>query len=158
MLHEQRNILRRSAQAIAPTIRCLKFNKTDPSVGVVICHVKDGHPYLPHFLRHYRSIGVKRFAIIDNGSTDGGKDYLLTQEDCDVYECPGDYKASRSGMLWKNVVMARYQASNWIFSADVDELATYEGWPQVSLDEFASNCSQSGLSAVIAIMVDMYNT
>jgi hypothetical protein len=59
-------------------------------------------------------------------------------------------------MLWKNVVIAHCQSAAWIFSADVDEFAVYDGWPGVSLDEFASACSLRGLSAACGIMIDMY--
>lgn len=36
---------------------------------------------LPAFLRHYRNLGVNRFFIVDNESTDGSTEYLVTQPD-----------------------------------------------------------------------------
>ena len=40
---------------------------------------------LPAFLRHYRSLGVDRFFIVDNDSTDGSTEYLLAQPDVHLF-------------------------------------------------------------------------
>ena len=34
---------------------------------------------LPHVFEHHRKLGVDRFFVVDNGSTDGGRDWLLAQ-------------------------------------------------------------------------------
>ena len=47
--------------------------------------VHNGRPLLPSFLDHYRSIGVTRFMCVDDASKDGTIDYLLKQDDVDVY-------------------------------------------------------------------------
>ncbi len=47
-------------------------------------------------------------------------------------------------------------SARWVFSADADEHAVYDGWPGIGLDEFANRMSIKGRSAVTALMVDMY--
>jgi hypothetical protein len=139
-----------------PHLKELRRTPIKASEGIVLCHVRDEMSLLPHFLKHYREIGVKRFAFVDNGSSDQTVPFLLDQSDCDVFQFTGSFKQSGSGMIWKNLLMITYLPAKWYFSADVDEHAVYEGWPDVGLDEFASRMSARGRSAVTALMVDMY--
>ena len=150
--------LTKAAQKIAPSIKILKFAGGKPETGVVMCHLRDGHHYLPHFLNHYRSCGVKKFAFIDNGSEDRSVALLLDQSDCDVYQCLGDFKSSLCGTIWHNIVMSNYQSATWILNVDIDEFAIYDGWPHIGLEEFSYQCSAVGLGAVSAIMIDMYES
>lgn len=156
-INRQRKIIASENRQLKSIIKPLKTDETYSDEGVVICHIKDGISYIDHFLNHYRAIGVKKFAIIDNGSKDGGKEYLLTQKDCDVYECHDDYKRSRCGTFWKNTLIEHYQNAKWIFSCDIDELAVYDGWPELDLNKLAETCSKAGYGAVTAVMIDMYD-
>ena len=139
-----------------PHLKTLKSNAITASEGIVICNVRNEMELLPHFLKHYREIGVKRFAFVDNGSVDQTLPFLLDQSDCDVFQYIGSFKNSRAGMIWKNLLLVTYLPAKWYFSADVDEHAVYEGWPNIGLDEFAHRMSAKGRSAVTALMVDMY--
>jgi hypothetical protein len=140
-----------------PHLKALRSSAIAPSQGIVLCHVRDEAQLLPHFLKHYRDIGVTRFAFVDNGSTDNTLAYLLDQGDCDVFQFIGSFKNHRAGMIWKNLLLLTYLPSKWYFSADADEHAVYEGWPGISLDQFANRMSAKGRSAVTALMVDMYS-
>ena len=140
-----------------PHLKVVRSSAIATSEGIVICHVRDEVELLPHFLKHYRAIGVKRFAFIDNGSVDQTLPFLLDQADCDVFQFSGGYKSSASGTVWKNLLLLTYLPAKWYFSADVDEHAVYEGWPNTSLDEFANNMTTKGRSVVTALMVDMYS-
>lgn len=140
-----------------PHLKTIRRSAIKPSEGIVLCHVRDEAELLPHFLKHYREIGVERFAFVDNGSTDQTLPFLLDQSDCDVFQFNGSYKYSRSGMIWTNLLILTYMSAKWFFSADADEHAVYDGWPSIGLDEFANRMSLKGRSAVTALMVDMYS-
>ena len=139
-----------------PHLKELRRAPIKPSEGIVLCNVRDEIDLLPHFLKHYRQIGVKRFAFVDNGSTDQTLPFLLDQSDCDVFQFTGSFSQSAFGMVWKNLLLLTYLNARWHFSADADEHAVYDGWPGTSLDEFASTMGARGRSAVTALMVDMY--
>jgi hypothetical protein len=141
-----------------PHLKAIRSSAIAPSQGIVLCHVRDEAELLPHFLKHYREIGVTRFAFVDNGSTDQTLPYLLDQSDCDVFQFTGSFRESGLGMIWKNLLLLTYLPAKWYFSADVDEHAVYEGWPNIGLDEFANRMSVKGRSAVTALMVDMYSS
>ncbi len=40
--------------------------------------------FLPHFLQHYRTLGVRDFWFLDDRSEDGTREFLLAQSDCGV--------------------------------------------------------------------------
>lgn len=50
--------------------------------------VRNEAPLLPHFLRHYRSLGVDHFFIYDDHSTDETPALLRAQPDCTVLTSP----------------------------------------------------------------------
>jgi hypothetical protein len=156
-LVEQMQRLGLSNREALPHFKTVRRSAITTSQGIVICHVRDEMELLPHFLKHYREIGVKRFAFVDNGSVDQTLPFLLDQSDCDVFQFTGSFKSSRAGMIWKNLLLLTYLRAKWYFSADVDEHAVYEGWPDTGLDEFANRMSVKGRSAVTALMIDMYS-
>ena len=139
-----------------PHLKTIRSSPITATEGIVICHVRDESELLPHFLKHYREIGVKRFAFVDNGSVDQTLPFLLEQSNCDVFQYTGSFKNSRAGMIWKNLLLVTYLPAKWYFSADADEHVVYDGWPEIGLDEFANRMSRTGRSAVTALMVDMY--
>ena len=49
---------------------------------------------LPSTLRHHRSLGVRRFFALDNGSTDGTLDYLCGEPDVHVFSTSSSYAES----------------------------------------------------------------
>lgn len=146
---------RRMAEA-APGLDTLRVAPLSPGAGVVIAAVRDEITHLPHFLRHHRAAGARRFAFIDNGSVDGTLAYLLAQADCDVYRHTGDYLLSSASAVWRNLVLDRYPEAAWRLSVDADETVVYPGWPAVSLDVFAAAMRAAGRQVVNSIMLDMY--
>lgn len=140
-----------------PKLKAVRSSAIKPSEGIVLCHVRDEAELLPHFLKHYREIGVKRFAFVDNGSVDQTLPFLLDQSDCDVFQFSGGMRETGFGTVWKNLLLLTYLPAKWYFNADVDEHAVYDGWPHIGLDEFAGRMSARGRSAVTALMVDMYS-
>jgi hypothetical protein len=143
-------------QNINPHLTATRRTAPNAGEGVVLCNVRNEMPLLPAFLNHYRAIGVRRFAFVDNGSTDGTAAFLLDQADCDLFEIAGRFRESGHGMIWKNLLILHYLGAKWHLSVDVDEHAVYDGWPSLGLDEFATRMSARGHSAVTAVMVDMY--
>jgi hypothetical protein len=154
-LSEHLDFLIAQEAAVATRLETLKQLR-NPATGVVLCNIRDEIAFLPHFLKHYRAIGIERFAFVDNGSVDGSVPYLLDQPDCDVYRFIGEFRELAAGMIWKNILMTRYRGAPWFFSVDADEHAVYDGWPEASLDEVAVKMNCAGFTAVTAIMVDMY--
>ena len=59
---------------------------------------------MPAFFNHYRNLGVRQFAILDNLSTDGSLDYLVEQNDVFCFSSPNQYKYSMFGVAWQKLL------------------------------------------------------
>lgn len=111
---------------------------------------------LPDCLSHYRRLGVKRFAVIDNGSTDESQDFLLTQPDVDVFYIHSGYPQARSGCYWCIRLFDQYGFNRWYISVDADELLVYDGMEKHDIYDLAANLTHRGAKSLFAPMIDMY--
>lgn len=111
---------------------------------------------LPHFLRHYRDMGVGHFLFVDNGSDDGSVGYLRRQPDVSLWQTGDSYKASRFGMDWLTALQWKHGANHWCLTVDIDELFVYADWPQRKLKELTKDLDTRGCDAMGALMLDLY--
>jgi Glycosyl transferase family 2 len=108
------------------------------------------------WLRHYRGIGIKAFAIIDNGSTDGTYEILQEQPDVVTARIETSFAASQFGTAWLNDLHRRLPAGTWVLFADADELLVYRGWPQRALIDLAKEAESEKCNAFFGVLLDMY--
>lgn len=123
---------------------------------VVISVVRNERLLLPHFLRHYRNLGVANFIFVDNGSDDGTLTYLLQQQDAVVYTSATDYKHSHYGVAWQQAILGAHCLGRWALLADADEFFIYPGWEQQPLSAFINQLQTEGADAVLTLMIDRY--
>ena len=111
---------------------------------------------LPHFLDHYRRLGVDLFLIADNLSDDGTRETLLEQEDVLLFSAANDYRDSHFGVEWQRVLLDHFCAGRWVVLADADEFLL----PPENVDGGLKTCCQDleqrGYDAAQVMMVDMY--
>jgi glycosyltransferase involved in cell wall biosynthesis len=111
---------------------------------------------LPHFLDHYRRLGVGHFLIVDNASTDGSTDWLARQPDVSVWTTAHGYKQSRFGMDWMNGLLLRHGSGHWCLTVDADELLIYPHWETRPLPALTDWLDDRGIPAMGAMMLDLY--
>ena len=63
------------------------------AIGDVLCFtvLRNEIDRLPHFLAHYRALGVNHFFVVVNLSDDGSFEYLLGQEDVSIWRTGKSY-------------------------------------------------------------------
>jgi len=111
---------------------------------------------MPHFLAHYRALGVRRFTFADNLSDDGTREYLLGQPDVMLYSVDTPYKLSHYGVAWQQAMLAAHAQGRWALVVDIDEFLV---WPGCETETLAARCARlaaDGHDAALALMVDMY--
>jgi Glycosyl transferase family 2 len=125
----------------------------DPRTPVLIGVVKDEMAVLADLLEHYRGLGVERFALLDNGSTDATPDFLAAQPDVDLYATRQPFQRKQA---WVNALIARYGYDRWYLHVDADEHVVFDGAPGRTLADVVGFAAARGLRRVRGMLVDMY--
>lgn len=124
-------------------------------VAVVAC-LRNEAAMLPHFLAHYRSLGVESFLIADNGSDDGTLEQLADQPDVALFTVDTDYNQSHYGVLWQQALMAAFRPDRWSLVADADELLVWTADARGHLPDLLADPAFHGCDAARIFMLDMY--
>lgn len=145
--------IRRRKQVVAVKKR-LKLVRPD----TILCFVtlRNELIRLPFFLDYYRKMGIGHFLFVDNGSTDGGLEYLKDQPDVSVWQTTGSYKAARFGMDWINWLLFRYGTGHWCLTVDPDEFLVYPHCDTRPLQALTHWMKTSGIKSLSAMLLDVY--
>lgn len=128
------------------------------AAGDILCFVciRNEAQRLPYFLKYHRKLGVRHFLIVDNASTDGGPAFLADEVDVSLWSTDGSYRASRFGMDWINILLARYGSGHWCLTLDADELFDYPRSDTHDLYALTANLDAQGRESYGAMMLDLY--
>ena len=140
------------------TFRQLDGRPPEPSGGEVLLFtvIRNEARRLPWFLDYYRRIGVSRFYVIDNDSTDGGTGFLLGQDDVHVFHTTDSYAGATSGMRWINRFVERFGSGHWCLYVDVDEMLVVPGVEEHGLALLLRHMERRGDEACRGFMLDMH--
>ncbi len=125
-------------------------------VAVVAC-LRNEAFMLPHFLAHYRALGVEGFLIADNGSDDGSLDILAEAPDVALFSVDTEYGQSQYGVAWQQALLAHFRCDRWSLVADADELLIPgEDWQAAGLPGLVQGADFAQADAARVFMLDMY--
>ena len=135
------------------------IRRSDPperNVPVVVLCVKNDLQRLQMLVGHYRALGVKKFAFLDNGSDDGTYEWLLEQPDVDLYRCLQPYQTLvKEG--WINRLVSYYGFDRWYILTDSDELMVYKGMETHPLTDLVDYAEKHGMSRIKGLTLDTYS-
>lgn len=123
---------------------------------IAIIIARDEILRLPDCLRHHRALGVDRFVVVDNGSTDGTTDYICDQPDVDVIYTENSYLVANRAMGWRHHIVSRYGFSRWYLLVDADELLVYDGMKEHDLHKLTDMLKRRRIMLLHATLIDMY--
>jgi hypothetical protein len=112
---------------------------------------------MPAFVEHYRRLGVDHFLVIDNGSTDGFREWAASQRDISVWYTEASYKHSNFGMLWCNDLLCRYGTGHWCVTVDPDELLVYPYHETRDLHALCQFLQDDKRGSMHVLMLDAYS-
>jgi hypothetical protein len=93
---------------------------------------------------------------VDNGSTDGSKEFLLEQADCHVFATCDSHLESGYGVEWQNALLNEYGMNHWCLVVDADEWFVYPEYETKSLSHLAAHVERTGAQGVFSFLLDMY--
>jgi hypothetical protein len=108
---------------------------------------------LPHFLAYYRSLGVDRFFLIDNDSTDQTVPIGLSFGNVHVFRTRRPYKEH---WYWMEHMLSRYGQGQWCIVVDIDELFTFPHASYISLQQLRDFLESNHSTAIRSLLLDMY--
>ncbi|WP_266366912.1 glycosyltransferase family 2 protein [Tellurirhabdus rosea] len=109
---------------------------------------------LPYFLSHYSNLGVDRFILIDNNSTDGSAKLASSYSNVHVFQTSDSYK---NHWYWMEYLLEKYGKNHWCVVVDIDELLSFPHEDTIRLPELCSFLESSGYTAMRALLLDMYS-
>lgn len=111
---------------------------------------------LPYFLSYYRDLGINHFFFVDNGSTDGSREYLAEQPDTSVWTTEASYRAAHFGVDWLNWLQTRYGHNHWTLVVDPDEFFVYPFCDTRPIRALTDWLDTAQVRSFSAMMLDMY--
>jgi len=133
-----------------------RTNLIQPDNILLFATMRNESERLPHFLKHYRALGVAYFLIVDNASDDGSPETLTQQPDVSVWSTEHSYRGSRFGLDWMTWLQIKYGHGHWCVCVDADELLDYSGSASTPLGPLTRNLEAKDQPAFGALMLDLY--
>jgi hypothetical protein len=127
-----------------------------PGAILVLSTFRNEAVRLPWFLRYYRGLGVDHFLMVDNGSTDGGRELLAAQPDVSLWTTDASCRRSRFGVDWLNGLAMRHGVGHWCLPVDPDELLVYPFCDTRPLRALTDWLDASSVRSFGAMLLDMY--
>ncbi len=119
--------------------------------------VRNASKMLPFVFKYYRTMGVDRFFIVDNDSTDSTISFLLSQKNTHVFSTKEKYSANNFGIDWMEILLKKYGVGHWCLLMDHDELFIYPYCETVSLKKLCTFLDNEGSTGVFSLVIDMYS-
>lgn len=145
----------------ATTIRSRYFDSRDLEIGadeiVVVSCMRNEAQRLPYFLDYYRNLGVTRFLLVDNCSSDGTRQFLARQPDVEYFSTDTSYRGSSAGRLWTQELADTYATDRWTITVDVDELLVFPASEVMSLRDLCAYLDDNEQCGLFTVMLDMYS-
>ena len=149
-------------------LRVVAGGGVDPSGFTLLAVLRNEMYFLPHFLAHYRRLGVERFVFLDDRSFDGSREYLCQQSDAVIVEsgrrygevvemispAGGKVRKIRMIHLWRSLLHDLFVPNRWAVQVDLDELVHL---PQgMNFQDVVAQLDRRDARAVWGVMLDVY--
>jgi glycosyltransferase involved in cell wall biosynthesis len=119
--------------------------------------VRNERARLSYLLDYHRRLGVRRFFVVDNDSSDGSVDLLLKEPDVHLWHTGVSYRDSHFGVKWAVALMNEFALDRWVLYLDADEFLVYPGCEQTGLSVVCDFLDQHNLRVLPTPLLDMYS-
>lgn len=109
---------------------------------------------LPYFIEYYQKLGVDRFYLMDNNSTDNTIKILSENNDVNILKTKDSYI---NHWYWMEYMLETFGRNHWCIVVDIDELFSYPNVEKISIPQLCRFLEKSNSNAVRALLLDMYS-
>lgn len=132
-----------------------KSDPGSPHIPIVVLCVKNDLQRIQMLVEHYRKLGIRKMAFLDNDSNDGTFEWLTEQPDVDLFRCRERYDTYvKEG--WINRIVSHYGFDRWYIVTDSDELCTYIGMENHPVTDVVLYAEKNKLTRIKGLTIDMY--
>lgn len=110
---------------------------------------------LPYFFKYYTQLGVDRFFLIDNNSTDNSINIALAQDNVHVFKINRSYK---NHWDWMEYFLNKYGENRWCMVVDVDELLYFPYSEHLSLKQLIKYLCNNNFTALKSVLLDIHSS
>ncbi len=108
---------------------------------------------LPHFIEYYKQLGVNRFFLIDNNSTDNSKEIIAKEENLHIFSTSETYV---NHWYWMEYLLDNYGKNHWCVVVDIDELFWFPNAESLNIRALTQYMEEEGSTAIRTFLLDMY--
>lgn len=109
---------------------------------------------LPFFFKYYSKLGIDRFFLIDNDSSDNTVHISLSTENVHVFQIKHNFK---DFWYWIEFLLDKYGKDRWCMVVDVDELFSFPLIETVTLNKLIHYLEHYQYTAVQSFLLDIYS-
>ena len=122
---------------------------------VMMCAVKNDLYRVKYQYEKMKQYGVNNFVYIDNGSTDGTKEWLAERDDVILYSTTQRFNSTIKSAWYKRIVDS-IGYNRWYLYLDSDEVYMYPGIEEDKFQRFLEFFERKNISAIGSVLLDMY--
>lgn len=135
----------------------IRFHTAPDDTSItLICVIWNELLLLPFFIDYYKKLGVTHFVFIDNNSSDGTVEYLMTIDNLnvEVYSNNSSYADAKFGIDWVNSILNNLLLDKWCLVVDIDEILLLKDG--MSLPQLVSSMEDTNANIAQTVLVDFY--
>jgi hypothetical protein len=144
-------------------LRIIKLHKIDsipvprsPNEIRLFMVVRNESLRLPYIFEYYTKLGINRFFVVDNNSTDETTHFLLSQNNTHVFKTRESFSKSSYSDKWIKILLDRYGKGYWCLVADADEIFIYPHYEKVSIRDLCNFLDEEDYTTLGSFLLEIY--
>ncbi|MRX70501.1 Glycosyl transferase family 2 [Flavobacterium resistens] len=109
---------------------------------------------LPYFFEYYKKIGVDRFFIIDNNSSDNSVSIASKNDNVHIYSTTDNFK---NFWFWMEYLLKKFGSDQWCLVVDIDELFAFPYSEKLKLADLINFLEKEESTSIRSFLLDMYS-
>lgn len=109
---------------------------------------------LPHFIEYYTKMGVDRFFVLDNNSTDSSVEIGASCYNMHLFHTSESYE---NHWYWMEYLLEKYGKQHWCLVVDIDELFSFPCAEILGVKQLCQFLEKTNRTAIRALLLDMYS-